>query len=76
MVRSRLLSFKDSGPNVKDNLLPKHRGGGTMNMISDDPGESRIYDVNLIKGNLVKMHADLCRLDYCMHDHNMCNIYS
>ena len=40
MVRSCLLSFKDVGPNVKDNPLPKHGGGNTINMVAGCLGTS------------------------------------
>ena len=34
-----ILSFKDIGPNMQANLLPKHGGGNVLNMVSGCPGE-------------------------------------
>ena len=59
MVKSGVLSFKDVGPNVKDNPLPKHEGVNAINMVSGCPGDFRIFDINLVREDLVKMHADL-----------------
>ena len=59
MVRFGLLSFKDVGPNVKDNPLPKHGGENAVNMVVGCPGDFRIFDVNLVRGDLEKKHADL-----------------
>ena len=75
MVRSGLLSFKDIGPNVKDNPLPKHVGGGIVNMVSGCPGEFRIFDINMVRGNLVKIHAFLCQYSHYGHDHKACRVY-
>ena len=71
MVRSSLLSFKDMDPNVQGNPLPKH--GNAVNMID---GEIKVYDVNLIIGDLVKMHVAICKVGYCTHDHAACNACS
>ncbi|XP_058727116.1 uncharacterized protein LOC131598545 [Vicia villosa] len=71
MVKSGLLSFKDMSPNVQGNPLPNH--GNAVNMID---GEVRIYDVNLVNGNLVRMHAALCKVEYFSHDHNGCDVCS
>ena len=60
IVRSGLLSFKDIGPNVKDNPLPKHGGGGVVNMVAGCPRDFRIFGINLVRGDLMKMHVDLC----------------
>lgn len=35
-MQSGILYFKDSGPNVQANQLPKH-GGATMNMVEGYP---------------------------------------
>ena len=76
MVRSGLLSFKDIGPNVKDNPLPKHGGGSAVNMVAGCPGDFRVFDINLVRGNLVKMHVDLWKFNYYTHDHATCGVYS
>lgn len=36
LMQNGILSFEDSGPNVKANLLPKH-GGATVNMVEGYP---------------------------------------
>ena len=74
MVRSGLLSFKDVSPNVKDNPLPKHGGTNVVNMVAGCPGDFRIYDINLVRGDLVKIHANLCEFSYYTHDHAGCVI--
>ena len=76
MVRSGLLSFKDVGPNVKDNPLPKHGGENAVNMVTGYPVDFRIFDINLVRGDLVKMHADLYEFSYYTHDHAGCGICS
>ena len=32
--------------------------------------------MNSIIGDLVKMHAALCKVGYCTHDHAACNVCS
>ena len=59
MVRYGLLSFKYIVPNVKDNTLPKHGGGRVVNMVAGYPGDFRIFDINLVRGDLVMIHVDL-----------------
>ena len=60
LVKYGILSFKDMGPNVKDNPLPKHGGVNAVNMVAGCLGDFWIFDINLVRGDLVKMHADLC----------------
>ena len=76
MVRSGLLSFKDIGPNVKDNPLPKNEGENAVNMVVGYLGDFQIFDINQVRGDLVKMHADLCEFSYYTHDHVGCGICS
>ena len=64
MVRCGFLSFKDVGPNVKDNALPKHGGANDVNMVVGCPGDFWIFDIKLVRGDLVKMHDDLCKFSY------------
>ena len=64
-----ILSFKDVGPNVKDNPLPKYGGANVVNMVVDCPGDFQIFGINLARGNLVKIHADLYEFSYYTHDH-------
>ena len=74
MLRSSLLSFKDVNPNIKDNPLPNHGGANIVNMVAGCPGDFRIYDINLVRRDLVKMHADLYEFHYYTHDHAGCDI--
>ena len=74
MVRSDLLSFKDVGPNVKDNHFPNHKGENLVNMVAGCPGDFRIFDINLVRGDLVKMHADLYEFSYYTHEHVGCGV--
>ena len=76
MVRSDLLSFKDVSPDVKDNPLPKHGGANADNKVAGYPGDFHIYDINLVRGDLVKMHTDLCKFSYYTHDHSSYGICS
>ena len=76
LVKYGILSFKDVGPNVKDNPLPKHGGANAVNMVADCPGDFQIFDVNLVRGDLVKMHVDLWKFSYYTHDHAGCAICS
>ena len=76
LVKSGILSFKDVCPNVKDNPLPKHGGANIVNMVAGCPGDFQIFDINLVRGNLLKMHANLCEFIYYTHDHAGCAICS
>ena len=69
MIRSGLLSFKDVSLNVKYNPLPKHRVTNAINMVAGCLGDFCIYDINLVRGDLVNMHTDLCEISYYTHDH-------
>lgn len=75
LVQNDILSFEDFGPNVQANLFPKH-GSATVNMVKGYPAKYRVFDVNLIRRSLVKMHATLCELSHYEHDHVSCRIYS
>ena len=76
LVNSGILSFKDMRPNVKDNPLPKHGGVNVVNMVAGCPGDFLIFDINLVRGDLVKMHANLCEFSYYTHDHTDCAVCS
>ena len=76
LVKSGVLSFKDMGPNVKDNPLPKHGGVNVVNMVVGCPGDFQIFHINLVRGDLMKMHADLYEFSYYTHDHSSCAICS
>ena len=69
LVKSGILSFKDMGPYVKYNPLPKHGGVNAIYMVAGCPGDFRIFDINLVRWDLVKMHADLCEFSYYTHGH-------
>ena len=71
-----ILSFKDVGPNVKDNPLPKHGEANDVNMVAGCPGDFQIFDIKLVRGDLVKMNADLYEFSYFTHDHSDCTICS
>ena len=76
MVRSGLMSFKDVGPNIKDNQLPRHGGGNAINMVVRCLGDFQIFYINLVRGDLVNMHVDLYEFSYYTHDHvvfSICN---
>ncbi|CAI8617493.1 unnamed protein product [Vicia faba] len=76
LVKSGILSFKDMRPNVKENPLPKHGGVNAVNMVAGCPGDFQIFDINLVRGDLVKKHADLCEFSYYTYDHTGCAICS
>ena len=61
---------------MKDNPLPKHGEVNVLNMVAGCPGDFRIFDINLVRGDLVKMHAYLCEFSYYTHDHAGCDICS
>ena len=47
-------------------------------MVVGCPGDFLIFDINLVRGYLVKMHADLCEFSYYMHDYvgyGICSTY-
>ena len=75
-MKSGISSFKDVEPNVKDNPLPNHGGVNAVNMVAGCPGDFQIFDINLVRGDFVKMHADLCEFSYYTHDHAGCAICS
>ena len=43
LLKSGILSFKDVGPNVKDNPLPKHGRMNVVNMVVSCPSDFRIF---------------------------------
>ena len=47
-----------------------------MNMVAGCPGDFWIFYINTVKGDLVKMHADICEFSYYAHDHADCSICS
>ncbi|XP_058757379.1 uncharacterized protein LOC131630634 [Vicia villosa] len=75
LVRSGMLSFRDVGPNVKNNPLPSHEAPA-VNMVYGCPGKYKIYRVEHIRGSLVEMHATLCEYSHYEHNHAACRICS
>ncbi|XP_058751635.1 uncharacterized protein LOC131624732, partial [Vicia villosa] len=75
LVRSGMLSFRDIGPNVKNNPLPDHEASA-VNMVYGCPGKYKIYRVEHIRGSLVEMHATLCEYSHYEHNHAACRICS
>ena len=61
---------------MKDNPLPKHGGENAMNMVASCPSDFQIFDVNLVRRDLLKIHADFCEFSYYTHDHAGCVICS
>src|SRR4051812_35103852 len=56
LVKSGMLSFKDTNPNVQANPLPQHKEA-SVNLTDQHPNVIQIYDIRQIGQNLVKMHA-------------------
>lgn len=46
LIEKKILSFRDTSPNVKNNHLPAH---GSVNTIDDEPDEGMILDATKIK---------------------------
>ena len=61
---------------MKDNPLPKHVGTNVVNMVAGCQGDFWIFDINLVRGDLVKMHVDFYEFSYYTHDHAGCGICS
>lgn len=75
MVRSGRVSFEDSAPSVKANLLPAH-GNSSMNMVDGCHGQYKVFDVRQIRRSFVELHKTLCLIGECEHDHDGCIICS
>ncbi|KAI5444202.1 hypothetical protein KIW84_012721 [Lathyrus oleraceus] len=71
-MRCGILSFEDSGPNVKKNPLPEH--GKSANMVQDCPGKYKVKYVSHIRQSLVELHRLLCDYSHLEHDHDRCRI--
>ena len=69
MARYGLLSSKDVVPDIKYNPLLKHGGANAIDMVAGCQWDFWIFDINLVKGDLVKMHDGLCEFSYYTHDH-------
>lgn len=59
LIKADILSFKDTGPNVKTNPLPNH-GGPSVSMVEiEEPDQ--LIDLNLMKTPLAQLHAGLVK---------------
>ncbi|KAI5426540.1 hypothetical protein KIW84_032105 [Lathyrus oleraceus] len=74
LMRCGILSFEDSGPNVKKNPLPKH--GKSVNMVQGCPGKYKVKYVSHIRQSLDELHHLLCQYSHLEHDHDKCRICS
>ena len=45
-------------------------------MVAGCPWDLRIFYINLVRGDLVEMHADLYEFIYYTHDHATCSVCS
>src|ERR1044072_9340290 len=74
LVRSNLISFKNTNPNVQANPLPSH-SGHTVNLILRNTDRYLVTDVNLIRGNLVQLHDTYSTMGvFTKHDYAACSI--
>src|ERR1043165_8635625 len=74
LVRSNLLSFKNTSPNVQANPLPSH-SGHSVSLILRNTDKYLVTDVNLIKGNLVHLHKTYSPMStFTKHDYAACDI--
>ena len=72
LMRSGILSFEDSNPNVTRNPLPSH--GKSVNMIQEDLGKYKVEYVSHIRQSLVGLHKMLCQHSYLKHNHDQCRV--
>ena len=74
LVRANLLSFRDLNPNVQANSLPNHVGL-IVNMVHGCPGQYQVFDINLVRADLVQMHATFCGMSgFARHNYGSCKI--
>lgn len=59
LIISGILSFKDVGPNVQANPLPKH-GGAYVNMVDGFPRECHIFNVQMVRTHMIELYTRLC----------------
>ncbi|XP_050918871.1 uncharacterized protein LOC127136337 [Lathyrus oleraceus] len=69
LIEKKILSFGDTGPNVKNNTFPAH---GSVNAIDDAHDESMILDVAKIKNPLRIFHAKLVEAGLLKNCHKSC----
>src|ERR1051325_2376534 len=74
LVRSNLLSFRNTNLNVQANPLPS-QNGNAVNLILKNTDRYLVTDVNLIRGNLVHLHDTYSTMGaFTKHDYAACNI--
>ncbi|XP_050909656.1 uncharacterized protein LOC127123486 [Lathyrus oleraceus] len=71
LIESKVLSFKDMGPNVKNNPLPPH-GDPTVNAIEDASTVVMVEKVEDVKTPLAAFHARLVEAGLVNVDHDNC----
>ena len=74
LVRSNLLSFRNTNPNVQANPLPSH-SGHSVSLILRSTDRYLVTDVNLIRGNLVHLHETYSPMStFTKHDYAACDV--
>ncbi|XP_050877333.1 uncharacterized protein LOC127081091 [Lathyrus oleraceus] len=71
LIESKILSFKDMGPNVKNNPLPPH-GDPAVNAIEDASAGVTVDKVDDVKTPLVAFHARLVEAGLINVNHENC----
>ncbi|XP_050890018.1 uncharacterized protein LOC127095358 [Lathyrus oleraceus] len=71
LIESKILSFKDMGPNVKNNPLPPH-GDPAVNAIEDASTVVMVEKVEDVKTPLAAFHARLVEAGLVNVDHDNC----
>ncbi|XP_050919593.1 uncharacterized protein LOC127137151 [Lathyrus oleraceus] len=71
LTRAGILTFKNMGPNVKDNPMPSH-GPSSVNNIEVCLNEQRVTKMEEIRRSLVEIHSVLCAHGLFQHDHQIC----
>ncbi|XP_050890365.1 uncharacterized protein LOC127095765 [Lathyrus oleraceus] len=71
LIERKILSFKDMGPNVKNNPLPPH-GDPTVNAIEDASTVVMVEKVEDVKTPLAAFHARLVEAGLVNVDHDNC----
>ncbi|XP_050916145.1 uncharacterized protein LOC127131260 [Lathyrus oleraceus] len=71
LIESKILSFKDMGPNVKKNPLPSHENPG-VNAIEDASVGVTVDKVEDVKTPLAAFHARLVEVGLVDVDHDDC----
>ncbi|XP_050889366.1 uncharacterized protein LOC127094592 [Lathyrus oleraceus] len=71
LIDSKILSFRDMGPNVKDNPLPLH-GNPTVDAIENSSDGVVVEKVDNVKTPLVAFHARLVEVDLINDCHDSC----